>query len=122
MYSTRYRNEENAKHLMAVAVQIKLKKLKKYEKEWTSIKLAERAREDPVIRLERDNKRLVNENMRLDTENDNLARELVNSKIEMRKEIDTMEDSKDAFETELEGNLRKPVRLLFVVPNVQTIR
>ena len=109
--STRYRNEENAKHLMAVAVQIKLKKLKKYEKEWTSIKLAERAREDPVIRLERDNKRLVNENMRLDTENDNLARELVNSKIEMRKEIDAMEDSKDAFETELEGNLRKPVRL-----------
>lgn len=98
-----YRNEENAKHLMAVAVQIKLKKLKKYEKEWTSIKLAERAREDPVIRLERDNKRLVNENMRLDTENDNLARELVNSKIEMRKEIDAMEDSKDAFETELEG-------------------
>ena len=49
---------------MAVAVQIKLKKLKKYEKEWTAVKAAERAREDPVIRLERDNKRLVNENMR----------------------------------------------------------
>ena len=88
---------------MAVAIQIKLKKLKKYEKEWTAVKAAERAREDPVIRLERDNKRLVNENMRLDTENDNLARELVNSKIEMRKEIDAMEDSKDVFEKELEG-------------------
>jgi len=67
------------------------------------VKAAERAREDPVIRLERDNKRLLNENMRLDTENDNLARELVNSKIEMRKEIDAMEDSKDSYEKELEG-------------------
>jgi len=98
-----YRNEENARHLMGVAVQIKLKKLKKYEREWMSIKAAERAREDPLLRLERDNKRLVNENMRLDTENDNLARELVNSKIEMRREIDAMEDSKDSFEKELEG-------------------
>ena len=32
-----------------------------------------------------------------------MARELVNSKIEMRREIDAMEDSKDSFEKELEG-------------------
>ena len=50
--------------MMGVAVQIKLKKLKKYEREWMSIKAAERAREDPLLRLERDNKRLVNDNMR----------------------------------------------------------
>ena len=41
--------------------------------------------------------------MRLDTENDNLARQLVNSKIEMRKEIDTAEDDKDTFEKELQN-------------------
>ena len=47
-------------------------------KEWLAIKEAERQREDPVIRLERENKKLLSDNMRLDTENDNLARELVN--------------------------------------------
>ena len=45
-----------------------------YEKEYFAMKDAERAAEDPLIRLERENKKL--------------ARELVNSKIEMRKDID----------------------------------
>ena len=49
-----------------------------FSKEWLAIKEAERQREDPVIRLERENKKLLSDNMRLDTENDNLARELVN--------------------------------------------
>jgi len=88
---------------MAVARSIKLKKLKKYEKEYLSIKAAERAREDPVVRLERENKKLLGENMRLDTENDNLARQLVNSKIEMRKEIDKVEDEKEFYEKEHGG-------------------
>ncbi|TRY69121.1 hypothetical protein TCAL_04113 [Tigriopus californicus] len=96
----RYRSEENAKHLMEVAKGIKIKRLNKYEGEWLHIKAAERAREDPVIRLERENKKLLNDNLRLDTENDNLARQLVNSKIEMRKEIDNIEDEKDLFEKE----------------------
>merc|ERR1719412_976847 len=98
-----YRNEENAKQLLRVAIGIKLKKMAKYEKEWLAIKEAERQREDPVIRLERENKKLLADNMRLDTENDNLARELVNSKIEMRKDIDAIEDKKDFFEKELES-------------------
>ena len=97
-----YRNEENAIQLMRVAVGIKLKRLNKYQKEWLAIKEAERQREDPVIRLERENKKLLADNMRLDTENDNLARELVNSKIEMRKDIDKIEDKKDLYEKELE--------------------
>ena len=61
-----------------VAVGIKLKRMNKYQKEWLAIKETERQREDPVIRLERENKKLLADNMRLDTENDNLARELVN--------------------------------------------
>ena len=52
--------------------------MNKYQKEWLAIKETERQREDPVIRLERENKKLLADNMRLDTENDNLARELVN--------------------------------------------
>jgi hypothetical protein len=98
-----YRIEENAKHLMQVATKIKLKKLIKYEKDWLRIKAEERAKEDPVLRLERENKKLLNDNLRLDTENDSLARELVNSKIDMRREIDKSEDTRDALEKELEG-------------------
>ena len=52
-------------------------------------------------RYERENKKLLSDNLRLDTENDNLARQLVNSKIEMRKEIDDIEDEKDAYEKDL---------------------
>ena len=97
----RYRSEDHAKYLMEIAMVIKLKRLHKYEKEWTNIKAAERAREDPVVRLERENKKLLSDNMRLDTENDNLARQLVTSKIEMRKDIDAAEDARDIFEKEL---------------------
>ena len=97
----RYRSEDHAKYLMEIAMTIKLKRLHKYEKEWANIKAAERAREDPVVRLERENKKLLSDNMRLDTENDNLARQLVNSKIEMRKDIDAAEDAKDIFEKDL---------------------
>ena len=80
-----------------------MKKLKKYEKDWLRIKAEERAKEDPVLRLERENKKLLNDNLRLDTENDSLARELVNSKIEMRREIDKSEDTRDSLEKDLEG-------------------
>jgi hypothetical protein len=52
------------------------------------MKDAERAAEDPLIRLERENKKLQSEKLRLEMENEYLARELVNSKIEMRKDID----------------------------------
>lgn len=97
-----YRSEENAKQLMMVAKNIKLKKMGKYQKEWLVIKEAERQREDPVVRLERENKKLLADNLRLDTENDNLARELLTSKIEMRKDIDLIEDKKDFYEKELE--------------------
>ena len=97
----RYRSEEHAKYLMEIAAGIKLKRLAKYEKEWAAIKAAERAREDPVIRYERENKKLLSDNLRLDTENDNLARQLVNSKIEMRRDIDAAEDTKDVLEKEL---------------------
>ena len=55
------------------------------------------------VRLERENKKLLADNLRLDTENDNLARELLTSKIEMRKDFDEIEDTKDFFEKELEA-------------------
>ena len=38
--------------------------------------------------IQRENKRLTEGNMRLERENDDLASELVNSKIQLRKELD----------------------------------
>ena len=38
-----------------------------------------------LLRYERENKKLQSDVLRLDTENDNLARQLLNDKIEMRK-------------------------------------
>jgi hypothetical protein len=54
-----YRSEENAKHLMAVACALKLKKLEKYEKDYVAMKDAERAAEDRHI-LKRESENLQN--------------------------------------------------------------
>lgn len=48
----------------------------------------EALQEDPVLRLERENRRFLEDKMRLERENDDLAQELVNSKITMRKCMD----------------------------------
>ena len=45
-----------------------------------------------------------------------MARELVNSKIEMRREIDAMEDSKDSFEKELEGTCYVGIIIDLMIP------
>ena len=67
------------------------------------------------VRLERENKKLLADNLRLDTENDNLARELLTSKIEMRKEFDEIEDTKDFFEKELEATKSQLAEVFFSI-------
>lgn len=51
--------------------------------------------------MQRENKRLVYGNMRLEQENDDLARELVSSKIDLRKQLDVSEDKADTLNKEL---------------------
>ncbi|XP_077987188.1 rab GTPase-activating protein 1-like [Glandiceps talaboti] len=99
----KYRAEENAKELLHIAVTTKLssKKLKKYEKEYYMIKQKQMEQEDPLSRYERENKRLVEANMRLEQENDDLAHELVTSKIALRHDLDTAEDKADSYHKEL---------------------
>ncbi|XP_023932472.1 rab GTPase-activating protein 1-like [Lingula anatina] len=106
----KYRSEENARELLTTAVSWKIssKKLKKYEKEYMSIKEAQMQQEDPIERYERENKRLMEANMRLEQENDDLAHELVTSKIQLRSDLDAMEartfeseDKADALAKEL---------------------
>ncbi|RWS30027.1 rab GTPase-activating protein 1-like protein [Leptotrombidium deliense] len=97
----KYRSDEGAKLLLKTAVAVKVKKLPKFEKEYQLLKEESRQMEDPVDRLSRENKRLVESNMRLEQENDDLAHELVTSKIHLRKELDFAEDRADTLNKEL---------------------
>lgn len=99
----RYRSEENAKKLMELACGMKInqKKLKKYEKEYLVLREQQAQQEDPVERYERENRRLQEANMRLEQENDDLAHELVTSKIALRKDLDNAEEKADALNKEL---------------------
>uniref|UniRef100_A0A183C6Z8 PID domain-containing protein n=1 Tax=Globodera pallida TaxID=36090 RepID=A0A183C6Z8_GLOPA len=88
----KYRTEANAKDLIHSAVMLKIshKRLAKYEKEWHEMKRREIESQDPLERLERENCRLKEQIMRLERENDDLAHELVTSKIELRHKLDTV--------------------------------
>lgn len=99
----RYRSEENAIKLMELACNMKIsqKKLKKYEKEYHTMREQQAQQEDPIERFERENRRLQEANMRLEQENDDLAHELVTSKIALRKDLDNAEEKADALNKEL---------------------
>ncbi|KAI7792968.1 putative rab GTPase-activating protein 1 [Triplophysa rosa] len=99
----RYRSEENAKKLMELACSLKIsqKKLKKYEKEYHTIREQQEQQEAPIERYERENRRLQETKMRLEQENDDLAHELVSSKIALRKDLDNAEEKADALNKEL---------------------
>lgn len=61
----------------------------------------EQAREDPAVRLERENKHLRETNLRLERESDDLAQELITSKIALRAELDSAEEKADSYLKEL---------------------
>ncbi|XP_069793662.1 rab GTPase-activating protein 1-like isoform X3 [Narcine bancroftii] len=99
----RYRAEENARRLMEQACNIKVptKKLKKYEKEYHSMRELQAQQEDPIDRYKRENRRLQEASLRLEQENDDLAHELVTSKIALRNDLDEIEDKADVLNKEL---------------------
>jgi len=97
----RMRSEEHAKSLMKTACSIKIKKLNKYQKEWSHIKEAERMAEDPLTRFQKENKKLMADTIRLERENDQLAQQLLTSKISMMADIDRLEDLKETLEKDL---------------------
>lgn len=85
----KYLDEEEYKRLVnsALGFRVTNKKMKKYEKEYMLKKEQEAQLEDPVERLQRENKRLFEANMRLEQENDNLAHELVTTKVELHSKL-----------------------------------
>ncbi|XP_061884406.1 rab GTPase-activating protein 1-like isoform X1 [Entelurus aequoreus] len=99
----RYRAAENARRLMEQACNIKVptKKLKKFEKEYQTLRESQLQQEDPIDRYQRENRRLQEASMRLEQENDDLAHELVTSKIALRKDLDQAEDKSDVLNKEL---------------------
>lgn len=99
----RYRAAENARRLMEQACNIKVptKKLKKFEKEYQTLRESQLQQEDPIDRYQRENRRLQEATMRLEQENDDLAHELVTSKIALRNDLDQVEDKADVLNKEL---------------------
>ncbi|KAH9369848.1 hypothetical protein HPB48_004026 [Haemaphysalis longicornis] len=98
----KYRSEEAAKLLLKTAVGIKVKKLKRYEREYQAHKEQERQLQDPIQVLKREKQRLMESNLRLERENDELAHELVTSKIQMQKDLDASEDKAELLGKELQ--------------------
>ncbi|XP_013794115.2 rab GTPase-activating protein 1-like [Limulus polyphemus] len=97
----KYRTEEMARQVLNTAVRVKVKRIKKYEKEFAAMREEQKQEEDPVERLKRENKCLLESNMRLEQENDDLAHELVTSKIQLRKDLDITEDKAETLTKEL---------------------
>ncbi|XP_007901128.2 rab GTPase-activating protein 1-like isoform X1 [Callorhinchus milii] len=99
----RYRAEENARRLLEHACNIKVptKKLKKYEREYQALREQQAQQEDPIDRYKRENRRLQEASLRLEQENDDLAHELVTSKIALRSDLDQAEDKADVLNKEL---------------------
>jgi septal ring factor EnvC (AmiA/AmiB activator) len=86
----KFQSEEDCQLLFHTMSTIKVneKKLSKLQKDYQSYLEQQAQLEDPVMRLERDNKALRDTIHRLEQENDNLAQDLVGSKIKLRTEMD----------------------------------
>uniref|UniRef100_A0A8V0YC53 RAB GTPase activating protein 1 like n=1 Tax=Gallus gallus TaxID=9031 RepID=A0A8V0YC53_CHICK len=81
--------------------EVPTKKLKKYEREYQTMRESQLQQEDPMDRYKRENRRLQEASMRLEQENDDLAHELVTSKIALRNDLDQAEDKADVLNKEL---------------------
>uniref|UniRef100_A0A914W7E3 Beta-hexosaminidase A n=1 Tax=Plectus sambesii TaxID=2011161 RepID=A0A914W7E3_9BILA len=79
----KYRTESNAKELIHQAVKLRLshKRLSKYEKDYLAYKKTIETTQDPLERANQEVQNLKETVMRLERENDDLAHELVTSKI-----------------------------------------
>lgn len=117
----KYRTEANAKALIHRAVDFKLKhkRLLKYEKEYLEMKERERESEDPLVKLQKENARHCETILRLERENDDLAHELVTSKIELRRKLDAVEDQVETSANTIERVTRQNEDLLEENRNLQ---
>jgi len=78
------------------------KKLKKLEKNYLLMREVEQLKEDPVIRLDRECKKLTHTIRRLEIENDDMANEMIDSKIQLRKQLDEARDALESSKMEFD--------------------
>ncbi|PWA21273.1 hypothetical protein CCH79_00009384 [Gambusia affinis] len=91
----------HSKPLRSFRPVVPTKKLKKFEKEYQTLRESQLQQEDPIDRYQKENRRLQEASMRLEQENDDLAHELVTSKIALRNDLDQAEDKADVLNKEL---------------------
>ncbi|KFM66118.1 Rab GTPase-activating protein 1, partial [Stegodyphus mimosarum] len=99
----KYRTEEASKILIQNAKKVKVKKLKKYEREYAALKEQEKLQEDPIKILQRENKRLLESNLHLDRENDELTHELINIKLQLRNDLVKSDEKVESLSKELQA-------------------
>lgn len=97
-----YQSDEQARILLQLANSKKVKsQLISYEKAFNAQRDAHKFKGETIKLMRKENKRLVLSNMRLEQENDDLARELTNSKIKLSRQIDSLEDKNETLKKEL---------------------
>ena len=93
-----YSSDENARILLQLATSKKVRnQMVSYEKAYTALREQDLAKGNTIKLMQKENKRLVYSNMRLEQENDDLARELISSKIDLRRQLDEAEDRNDSL-------------------------
>ena len=101
----KYRNEQSFSHFIylwtSLHSKLNIKKLQKLEKSYKQMKEAEALKEDPLIRYEKECKRLTQLLRRLEQENDDLANEYIDSKISLSKQIEEQKDDYEIVKSEL---------------------
>jgi len=90
----RYMIESHRQDLISGAYSFKIskKRLEKYKQEYYVMKEEMELREDPVTRLQRENQRLLEANLRLEHGSDNLAYEIVTTQVSMQEVITDREE------------------------------
>lgn len=89
----RFQDEASAGRLISASLKLKVtdKKLKKLEMDYLEMKAAEAESQDPLTRLEDENKRLQAQVMRLEAENEMLANEMGTSQITAHEQLEEMD-------------------------------
>lgn len=100
----RYRNQENVQQLIKASSEISLKRLKKHAKNYQLMKRKEKLLENPLTRLQRENAKLTEKNLQLQQENDDLACDLVASKVHYQSQLDALEDKIDYLARSLKSS------------------
>lgn len=99
-----YQSDEQARILLQLANSKKVKtQLISYEKAFNALRDQHKAKGETIKLMQKENKRLVLSNMRLEQENDDLARELTNSKIKLNKQLEQSQDKNEVLAKELQS-------------------